>query len=297
MPNFGETERYIKSLFCVGKYFSYDGINCKVLKCGKPAPNSGECKTDVYVLTQDEQGTQKEFKISVKQDNADFLENKTSLERAIEILGKDAQTIIKNCTNSIKDKFESDYLIYFKAVGRTEALCVKIGWKYELLNKPGGEKSREITLTDQQKIDIYAGSNLDESKKNCSVNGEIINDSGVANFIINVDKDGQSLDYYLERMKTIEDFATKQNIYFACKALNYRCSRDKWDGNRPLAVYVDWILKDDKLYSSLVFENPLSTKGNEIGEKIRQILSQLKITKDNFDDLKKYLSDGINYIE
>lgn len=38
---------------------------------------------------------QKEFKISVKQNNADFLENKISLDRAIEILGSDAQSIIE----------------------------------------------------------------------------------------------------------------------------------------------------------------------------------------------------------
>ena len=95
MSNFGKTERKIKDLFLSEKKFTYEQANYSVLKCDKPTSSKGECKTDVYVLAQDDLGNQKEFKISVKQNNADFLENKISLDRAIEILGSDAQSIIE----------------------------------------------------------------------------------------------------------------------------------------------------------------------------------------------------------
>ena len=50
-------------------------------------------------------------------------------------------------------------------------------------------------------------------------------------------------------LMTIEKFVEteKPTIYFACKALNYRVEEEKWDGDRPLSVYVDWYIKKSKL--------------------------------------------------
>lgn len=117
------------------------------------------------ILAQDDLGNQKEFKISVKQNNADFLENKISLDRAIEILGSDAQSIIERSIAKIKKTFEDDYLVYFKPYKKTKALSLTMGWKFEFINKLGGKKCGIIDLTDQQKIDIYAGTNLNLDKK------------------------------------------------------------------------------------------------------------------------------------
>lgn len=154
MANFGETERTIKKLFTEINQFEYNGETYTVLKCGKPTTPKGECKTDVYVLAQDAKGIQHEFKISVKQDDADFLENKISLDRAIEILGGEAQNIIERTLTKIRGVFENDYLVYFNSYKRTEALCLKMGWKFEFINKLGGEKCGTIELTEQQKIYI-----------------------------------------------------------------------------------------------------------------------------------------------
>lgn len=98
-------------------------------------------------------------------------------------------------------------------------------------------------------------------------------------------------------MQPIENFAKAQKIYFACKALNYRVNKDKWDGDRPLSVYVDWSLdKDGKLQGKLNFEKPLSVKGNIIGTNIKQLLTGLGIDKNNFNELRKYLHKGVRYI-
>lgn len=115
MSKFGDTKRKIKDLFLQVKNFSYECREYTVLKCGKPVVSKGECKTDIYVLAQDEIGCQKEFKISIKQNDADFLENKISLNRAIEILGNDAQAIIEKSINKIKKSFEDDYLVYLNS--------------------------------------------------------------------------------------------------------------------------------------------------------------------------------------
>ncbi len=297
MSHFGETERKIRDLFLQVRNFSYEGREYVVLRCGKPVPSKGECKTDVYVLAQDKMRNKKEFKISVKQNNADFLENKIGLDRAIKILGDDAQAIIEKSITKIKKSFEEDYLVYFNSYKRTKALCLKMGWRFEFINKIGGEKCGIIDLTEQQKIDIYAGTNLSLDKKNCSVNGQIIANSGVANYIITVDKEEQNLDYYIAKMQPIEAFAKVQKIYFVCKALNYRVKENKWEGNRALAVYVDWFLdKDGKLQGKLGFEKPLSVKGDVIGTKIRSLLTTLKINKNNFHELGNYLHKDVKSI-
>lgn len=81
---------------------------------------------------------------------ADFLENKMSFDRACEIFGKDASGIIKQCLLSIQDSFVADNLVYFEKKGKTGAHTMKLGWKFELLNKLSGEKSGALKLTEEQ---------------------------------------------------------------------------------------------------------------------------------------------------
>lgn len=295
MVKFSETEKRILELFNKSENFTYNDKEYIILKAGKPRPNKGECKTDVYILAQDKAGQEKEFKISIKQNNADFLENKITLERAKQILGEDAPSIIEKQISTIKKEFEKEPLICFSKYRRTEAFSLKMGWRFEFINKTNGEKSGLMSLSEEQKIDIYTGRNLSPEKKDSKIDNIPIRDSGVANYIINLDSninDYEDINYYTRLMFPIEDFAKKQNIYFVCKALNYRCNKDrkrKWEGNRSLAVYVVWKLDNDILSGELVFDNPLSVEGNDIGENISAILSRLKINKNNFCELKGIL--------
>ena len=111
MTTFGQTEHDVTKLFPEGKEFQYDGHKYRVLISGKPKPLRGECKTDTYIKAVDECNQCREFKISIKQDNAEFLENKISLERAKEIFGKDAQDIIRKSIATVKDNILKDYLV------------------------------------------------------------------------------------------------------------------------------------------------------------------------------------------
>lgn len=78
-------------------------------------------------------------------------------------------------------------------------------------------------------------------------------------------------------MQPIEEYVKSQTIYFACKALNYRFDENKWDGPRPLDVYVDWFINNGKLDAQLIFDEPLGHRGREVGEKLKSILKELKI--------------------
>ena len=93
-------------------------------------------------------------------------------------------------------------------------------------------------------------------------------------------------------IQDIREYARKVNIYFACKALNYRAVANKWDGDRPLSVYVDWNIVDGKLTPSIIYSNPLGKKGNEVGDKLLACLRQLGISATNFDTLKDKLAKG-----
>lgn len=291
MLDFINSEYRVEKLFPVGTTFSFEGKVYQIVLCGKPRPSQGECKTDVYVKGVSSDGKVKEIKISVKQKNADFLENKMSFDRACEIFGKDASGIIRQCLLSIQDRFTADYLVYFKGYGKTEEHTMKLGWKFELLNKLSGDKSGVLKLTKEQKYDVFSGINLSEDKKNSRIDGQIINNSGVANYILNMNEGNITQDTCLKMLQPIEEYAKSQTIYFACKALNYRFDKNKWDGPRPLSVYVDWFVDNGKLDAHLVFDNPLKLNGNEVGEKLKGILRELKIKK--FDDLRGVLSSNV----
>jgi len=294
---FSQTEKRITNLFVTGQSFDYGGVTYKIIESGKPNPRKGECKTDTYVLVECDQGIKYCFKISIKQANADFLENKMSLDRAIQIFGCDAQKIISDSIQTIKDSFIKDYLITFERFGKTEAKTLKIGWKFELMNKLSGKKSGVMLLNESQLKDIYAGTNLDIDKKNSNVNGKVIENSGVADFMFEAETDIiYSCQEVVDRLIRIDDFIKGKKIYFACKAVNYRATKDKWDGPRPLSVYIDWNYDGQFLNANLVFDKPLEKNANEIGANLKEILNTLKINCSNFHELKVFLNN-VKYYE
>ncbi|HEF8786727.1 TPA: hypothetical protein QH450_003702 [Providencia alcalifaciens] len=283
-PLFSQTEKNLINLINSTSQFTWNNCIYDVIKASKPATSRGECKTDVFIKT-----LQGNFKISIKQSNADFLENKISYERARQIFGDDTDSILRSSIGTIEQSFQNHPLICFKKMGRTEEKTILLGWKFELLNKKGGDKSGVLQLTDEQKLNVYSGHLLSSDKRNASVDGQVIADSGVADYILEIDEvSGHNLQFYINKLKPIWDFSRQQTIYFACKALNYRSLVDKWDGDRPLAVYVDWYLHQGELKSSICYDQPLQVKGNVVGNRVREILNELNITSDNFDELKEY---------
>lgn len=282
MSTFSIAERDVKNFFNINDEIFFKGEKFKIAKLGKPTCLSGEPKTDIYLLLT-HQNKDLEIKISYKKDNADFLENKIKPERAKQLFGENWENIIQNSTMRVKDKFLNKKLIYKASKGRTLKGAITLGWKFELVNKANGELSGELTCTKSILLDIYSGNNLSSDKRNAMVNGEIIPNSGVANYILqgNTFLSAQEI---LDKIESIDDFVkTSPKIYFACKALNYRTFENKFDGDRPLAVQIEWKIIEGKLSPNFIFNRPLNFNGNKVAEKLKNCLSELNIR--NTDDI------------
>ena len=275
---FSSAEKHIIALFQSGETFIFNDEEFTVQEADKPRVGKGECKTDIYALSTNAFGEPLELKISFKQDNADFLENKMSTERAQEIFGDAWQNVIRATTAKIKNSFEKSMLIYLEKHKRTEKGAITLGWKFEFVNKPNGKLSGLIVLTEDQVADVYAGTSLPANKRDALVNGREIHDSGVADYILIEDHEYHSLQDVINTLQTIEHYEhANPNIYFACKALNYRTYKHKYDGNRPLAVFVDWYITNGKLDCSLRFDDPLNYRGTAAAEQLTYALDLLNI--------------------
>lgn len=282
MGDFGEAERRILAFMKPGTEFIFNGKCYQVVLSGKPTCYRGEPKTDIYILAESMDG-QREIKISYKKENADFIENKMSAERAEQLFGLDWERIIEASTFAIRDRFAERMLIYKHKFKRTGRGAITLGWKFELMNKSSGDLSGKMLLTKEQVIDVYAGSNLSEDKRNAWVGETIIENSGVANYIL-MKENVSSAQEVIDRMIPIETYVAKYpEIYFACKALNYRSFEGKWDGDRPLSVQVDWTAVDGKLVPRLVYDKPLKVKGNEVARRLLSYMKMLHIK--NTDDI------------
>lgn len=298
MPQFSQTETEVIKLFVPNTAIEFEGTKYIIEECAKPRPSAGECKTDVYLKLKTDKST-REVKISIKQNNADFLENKIKYERAKEILGEDIDEILKNSINSLRNKFMEQYLIVFDRYKKTEAKSIKLGWRFEFVNKPGGDLSGKLILSREQVRDVYSGQNLPDSKRNANVNGRVVDESGVANYILVIDPNSKyNLQQCIDLLTPIDIYIDQHpDIFFACKALNYRANKDKWEGNRSLFVYVKWSIIDEKMTGKLIFGEPLQKAGNEIGNNVRKILRSLRISNSNFQTLKTKLDNGVRYYE
>lgn len=284
MGTFGEEERKILSFMIKGTEFTFEEKKYKVIFSGKPTCQKGEPKTDIYILAQSSID-EKEIKISYKKENANFIENKMSAQRAEQLLGKEWDKIIEESTTAISDKFAERMLIYKNKFKRTEKGSITLGWKFELLNKISGELSGKMLLTEEQVMDVYAGNNLDDDKRNAMVNGKRIENSGVANYILMAENIFSAQDV-IDNMISIKEYVKMYpDIYFACKALNYRTFAEKWDGNRPLSVQVDWSINEKKLVPRLVYDKPLIIKGNEMAKRLLGYMKKLNIS--TTDDIRE----------
>lgn len=284
---FSESEKKIINMFQPETTFDYKGKTYKVTLAGKPTCKKGEPKTDIYIEAHNILTSERtEFKISFKKQNADFLENKTNAERAAQLLGDNWSSIISTATENLRANFEERPLIYKNKFKRTEAGAITLGWKFELLNKASGELSSDMSLTHAQVVDVYAGTNLSSEKKDAIVNGTKIPGSGIANFILFEDKPINNAQEAINSLITINDYVIDHpKVYFACKALNYRTFHQKYDGNRPLGVYVKWYVENGKLSHKLCFKTPLLYGGHEAAKNLTDSLAQLNIkTTDEIDE-------------
>ena len=285
VKTFSKNERKISEVLSPGTTFLYKNERYTVTLVAKPYVNKGECKTDIFLEAQKQNGEKKEFKISYKQENAQFIENKVQADRAEALLGSEWKSIITNGTLSLKDKFEQRPII-FKS-GKQNG-SITLGWKYELLDSKSGDLSSKLSLTEEQVKKIYSGDNLPQDKKDATVklsqdNKKVIKDSGIANFMLRTD-DLSNAQNIINSLQTIDEYVNLHpDVYFACKALNYQSFKNKFDGDRALSVLINWHDKDNQLVPEFVYDNPLVRKGKEMADEL--IITMQKLGIENTNDI------------
>ena len=292
MADFIEAEEVVRKFFPKGTTFDYEGEEYMVIDSGKPLPQKGkgEPKTDIYVCAQSE-GTTKEFKISYKKKNADFLENKMKSDRAEQIFGANWKEIIEENTKRISDRFEETPVLFLDQRKKTEPGSMTLGWRFELFNKlQGGLSGKMENLTRDQVYEVYAGKKLEERKRNAKVNGKVIPNSGSADYILVTD-DVDSAQDIINRLQPIGEYIDENpDIYYGCKALNYRSKKKKMEGNRALSVQVDWHVEDEKLSIDIEYEKPLMRDGKQMKAAVETCLKLLQ-KKDATEFDSKELED------
>ena len=215
--DFGAAEKRIGRIFAQGKVFTLNSSTYEILFSGKPTCKSGEPKTDIYCKAICRETNEEiELKISFKKKNADFLENKTSAKRAEQLLGADWSKIIIDATKSISHEFNEKPLIFKKKYGHTDNGAITLGWKFELLRVKSGDLSGSMNLSTEQIIDVYSGTNISDDKKNAMVNNTIIENSGIANYILWESDYTDDLQAIVDNLVSIEAYVKQHSeVFFA----------------------------------------------------------------------------------
>lgn len=280
-------EDHIIDTFRNDRLFTYNGRRCKVIEVGKPTPQSagGECKTDVFVRaeTQDE-GKEFDIKISVKNMNREFMGNKLKMKDVEAYLGPDWENILMGATTSIKEAFENRVLMYATGHHPIKSNSITLGWKLEIANRPRA-LSVPIPLNDRQIRDyVYKGTNQTLEKKDSLVNGRIIPNSGVADYlIVTCIKDITKSDDVISQMQLINNVDIG-DTYFIFTANNYRTNERKADGPRSLAVRIEWEVCNKKMVPKFHYDEPLKYTGqNDMAPLVRKALAELG--KRNIEDI------------
>ena len=261
---YGRLEEHIIEVFKRDRLFTYSNRLYEVMIVGKPRPRGvgGECKTDVFVRGKEQNSDQiTDIKISVKNENKEFMGNKLKASDMEAYLGPGWEDVVIRATTSLRDKFSNALLLYADKKHPTCANSITVGWKLEIADRARA-LSVPIPLTDQEIRDyVYKGTNLTLDKKNSYVNGMLIEGSGVADYLITTNESNiKCADDVINQMEKI-DLADIGETYFIFTANNYRTDVDKADGPRSLAVRVEWECINSKLEPTICYDQPLIYTG------------------------------------
>lgn len=293
-----KSEKQVTELFQKGSKFIFKGIEYEVVESGKPkcqraskGERGGEPKTDIYVKAISPAKENLELKISYKKETADFIENKITAQRAEEILGSNWKEVLKEKVSLIAKQFLEKDIIYMESKGSVSKGSITLGWRFELCDKVQGKISVNMDLNENQKQEVYAGANRLMRYRDAIVNGKVIDNSGVANYILRKSK-VNDIQEAIDNMKSIEEYLQIHNdVFMKCAAVNYRTivenNRKNIEGNgiRSLLVYIEWFVKEGKLTPKVIFDKPLQYNGKEVSANLLNALNALKII--NVDDLNQ----------
>lgn len=287
--NYAELENTVLSQFTEGQRIQYQNKDFLVLLSGKPKTNKGgEPKTDCYIKLKDLSNEEiHEYKISCKlKSSNEFQENKVKAERAEEILGPDWENIIIKTSKKIEHLFKEKELNNPKGLKRNKYGHLVLGWKIEIASKKR-TLSAELELSEQKIKDyIYKGTNQKEIKKNSYINNIQVKDSGIANYMLITEiEDINEPKDILDKIIDIDRHEIDTHyLIFTANTYSINKPKNKTDGNRSLAVRIEWELKNDKLYPNIKYDSPLTppSNSNDMRKIIDKILEEHPNLKDEY---------------
>lgn len=253
-------------------------------------PSAVEGKTDFYLLAKKiNDGTQREFKISYKKPSFSFVENKVKKHRIPFIYGNDWKKILQVQAESIQDLFNSECLVNFNKK------TIKLGWRYEIeqLDAPGiGNRNLSVNITQNISPQVLWGSECAKGMKNAFVNGKIVNDSGIPNYILIKDTSNiKTINDVFDDLQEIQQYAKNhQQMRASYIAQNNRWiqSTHRWktEGkSRGFPVWINWDVKNDFLRGRPIFNEPYEKNSGEI----------INTLQDCFKELNIPYQDGLNF--
>ena len=286
--NYRKLEDHVIDTFREQRLFAYQQKIYEVMFAEKPRPqgSGGECKTDVFVRAKEQDSSDViDLKISVKsEETQEFQQNKVSAQIAEDFFGNDWEEIVMESTKSIEDRFKDRILLYASGKHPTKPNSMTVGWKLEIATK-ARDLSVKIPLNnDEVREYVYRGTNQPNTKKNSIVNYEVVNESGVADYMLVTEISKISnVEDILTQMVPIEKYPVS-DTYLIFTANNYRTDVKKADGKRPLAVRVEWNCIGGKLIPELHFDEPLQYTGEQ--DMVPLAVAALKaLGKQNVDEL------------
>lgn len=289
VKTYNDYESHIVDLFNNCEKISWKGRSFNKVSACKPRAQGGggEPKTDVYVLLENTLSSFTDtIKISVKQDNAEFLANKLTATVAEELFGCDWKNIIIQSISPIRNRFEAQKIVYLKPKNSdNQDAFFTLGWKLEITNKPR-KLSSPLSLNKQEIVRIvYKGTNQPDRMRNAIVFGSIEEDSGIAEYLLEGNINSHpTVDSILSDLQLLDTYVPG-TIHLAFTANNYRFKADKADGARTLAIAIEWAVEGRRLKPTFNFNEPLRFQGEtDMMPIVKSCLTQLDI--ESFDDIQ-----------
>lgn len=285
--NYAQLENKVLSLFIENEVIKYKDKEFLILTSGKPvARKGGEPKTDCYIKLQNTYSNEiLEYKISCKlKSSNEFQENKVKAERAKEILGSNWEEIISTTSQKIDHIFKSLSLNNPNGLKRNKNGHIVLGWKLEIATKDRTLSSKLDLSEEKIKDYIYKGINQEKEKRDSFINQIKIKNSGIANYILITEiNDINKAEDVLDKMILINQYQIKPH-YLIFTANTYNIQKNKTDGNRPLAVRIEWELKNEKLYPNIKYDSPLiePSKSKNMKKLIDEIFKEHPNIKDEY---------------
>ena len=209
--------------------FMWHGEEYRVIFCDKPTlgHDIGEPKTDTFVRAVNKKtNKQKDFKISTKKTDFAYLENHPMKKKLFEFFGPECKEIMISMHRSLQGKFQDENPINF-GEGKEEK-GITLGWRNEYLQE-NTTRSLGIRLTQNIANKVWWGEGSPKEYLDAKVNGGIITDSGMPDWILVKDaKDIKTANDVFSDLKDIKEFAkTHKLVDSTYQAHNYKMHRKK----------------------------------------------------------------------